>query len=146
MIRVLFAGLLEASTQAYGFSWKMSTILWSVRFCLHPCCYTWLSSCRPSCGHLGFVTTFDTLPNLTYPFIFWDYLQQTQLGLFVRNTLGEELHVVRQKQRSGKVSRSDGETQSRHHCNYTSPPTPSPFPICDCFTTTFLPFGENVVA
>ena len=34
-IRVLFAGLLEASTQAYGFSWRMSTILWSVRFCHH---------------------------------------------------------------------------------------------------------------
>ena len=59
-IHVLFAGLQEASTQAYGFSWKMSTILWSVRFCLHPCCYTWLSSCRPSCGQLSFVTTVDT--------------------------------------------------------------------------------------
>ena len=74
-IRVLFAGLLEASTQAYGFSWRMSTILWSVRFCHHFWNICWI--------HMLLVVP---------PSLFYDCFSS-----------GEELHLVWKQQRSGEL-------------------------------------------
>ena len=87
--------------------------------------------CRPSCGQLGFVTTFETFVGSIR------YLSSPHhyLWLFLTDTSGEELHLVWKQQRSGELLTLGHET----HQDITTPRhQPTPFSYLFVITLPLL--------